>query len=47
MEKKSKEFYESPATQVIELAQEGVVCASGTETSGAPTYNGFNEEETW
>jgi hypothetical protein len=37
----SKEFYESPLTQVIELEQEGVVCAS-------PKFNKpFNDEEDW
>jgi len=43
----SKEFYESPLTQVIEMEQEGVVCASGTGTDGTPTYDGFNTEKEW
>ena len=42
----SKVFYEPPLTRVIELEQEGVVCAS-TGTNGAPTYDGFNDEEEW
>ena len=36
MEKKYKEYYEAPSTAVVELAQEGVVCASGkTEKFGS------------
>lgn len=42
----SKVFYEPPLTQVIELEEEGVVCAS-TGTNGAPTYHPFNDEQTW
>ncbi len=41
MEKKVKEFYEAPATQVVEITQESVVCAS-------PDFNmPFNDEEDW
>ena len=41
MEKKVKELYEAPATQVIEITQESVVCAS-------PDFNmPFNDEEDW
>lgn len=29
MEKKEKQFYESPSTEVFEVGQEGVICASG------------------
>jgi len=29
MEKKEKQFYEAPSTQVFEVKQEGVICASG------------------
>lgn len=47
MEKNNKETYQTPSVLIFEVKTEGVVCASGTETSGAPTYNGFNEEETW
>ena len=37
----SKEFYESPLTTVVELEEEGVVCAS-------PVFNKpFNDEEEW
>ena len=39
MEKKVKEFYEAPATQVVEITQESVVCAS-------PDFNmPFNDYE--
>ena len=47
MERKTKECYESPATQVIELVQEGVICESPTRSRGVPSYNGFNKEEEW
>jgi len=41
MEKKVKEFYEAPTTQMFEVAPEGVVCAS-------PDFNmPFNDEEDW
>lgn len=42
----SKVFYEPPLTRVIELEQEGVVCAS-TGTDGTPIYYPFNDEQTW
>ena len=42
----SKVFYEPPLTQVIELEQEGVVCAS-TGTNGSPIFHGFKDEEEW
>ena len=45
METKLNRFYEAPSTEVIEVAQEGVVCAS---QEGAPKfYKPFNEEEEW
>ena len=47
MDEYRKLFYEEPQTIVFEVRQEGVVCASGTGTNGAPTYNGFNTEEEW
>lgn len=41
MERKPKEFYESPLTTVVEVEQEGVVCAS-------PKFNKpFSDEEDW
>jgi hypothetical protein len=42
-----KLFYEAPSIIVVEMAQEGVVCASGTETNGSPIFNGFNNEQEW
>ena len=47
MEKKEKQFYETPSIMIIEVAQGGVVCASGTGTNGSPTFNGFDNEEEW
>ena len=47
MEDYSKLVYESPETTVLEVRQEGIVCASGVGTNGNPTYNGFNDEEKW
>ena len=44
---KSKEFYEAPTMLSIDLVQEGVICASETETKGSPNYNAFNDEEQW
>ena len=43
----SKVFYEPPLTQVIELEQEGVVCASQTGTNGSPIFHRFKDEEEW
>lgn len=39
MKEKEKELYEAPVIQVLELKQEGVICASG----GAQLSN-YNEE---
>ena len=39
---KEKELYAAPATEVLELRQEGVVCAS----TGLRNYN-VEEEEDW
>lgn len=47
MEKRNKEIYEAPSLEVIEVALEGIVCASDMKTSGDPTYNKFNNEEEW
>ena len=38
MEAVQKQHYEAPSAAVVEVAQEGVVCAS-------PEYNGFGNEE--
>ena len=37
------ELYESPVTEVVEVKQEGVICASGDVNA---TMNGTFEEET-
>ncbi len=47
METKHKVIYLAPTTLAFEVVQECVVCQSPTETNGTPTFNGFNEEETW
>ena len=47
MEKRNKQFYEAPSWEMIEVALEGFVCVSDMKTSGAPTYNKFNDEEEW
>jgi hypothetical protein len=36
----SREPYQAPEVEVLEMQAEGVVCASNT-------YNGFGEEEIW
>ena len=36
----SREPYQVPEVEVLEMQAEGVVCASNT-------YNGFGEEEIW
>ena len=41
--KENKEFYVIPAISIVELKQEGVICASGEVTS---TMDGFFTEET-
>lgn len=46
MEKTGKKFYEAPATDVIAVVQEGIVCQS-IRTVGDPEFNGFNNEEEW
>ena len=46
MGSQEKCIYEAPATIVVEVAQEGVVCTS-TGTNGTPTYHPFNNEQTW
>ena len=33
MDKKELKFYEAPACEVVELKLQGVLCASGEETS--------------
>ncbi len=43
MKTKHNEFYESPVTEVVEVKQEGVICASGEVTS---TMDGTFEEIT-
>ena len=39
--------YKVPMTLVFKLAQEGVVCASPTETNVSAEFNGFNDEQEW
>ena len=41
--KENKEFYVIPAISIVELKQEGVICASGEVTS---TMDGLFMEET-
>lgn len=43
MKTKHNELYESPVTEVVEVKQEGVICASGDVNA---TMNGMFEEET-
>ena len=43
MKTKHNELYESPVTEVVEVKQEGVICASGDVTA---TMNGVFSEET-
>ena len=47
METKRKELYEAPSTMVFEVAQEGVICASGDPefNVGDPLFTGFGDEE--
>ena len=51
MEMSHKKHYEAPQTEVFVIMQESVICTSPgsnqTEMNGAPSYNGFNTEETW
>ena len=48
MEKEVKINYEAPSAIVIDVKTEGVICTSGElETTGTPTFNGFNNEEEW
>ena len=47
MERNPKECYESPATQVIELVQEGVICDMSMSRRGGYTpddENPFNNQ---
>ena len=46
MEKTGKKFYTSPATEVIEVEYEGIICQS-VDTEGSPMFNGFNKEQEW
>jgi hypothetical protein len=41
METKHKEFYDAPSVIIVEVKQEGVICASG----GLQDYNWFDEPE--
>ena len=43
MKTKHNELYEAPITEVVEVKQEGVICASGDVNA---TMNGMFEEET-
>lgn len=43
MKTKHNELYESPVTEVVEVKQEGVICASGDVIA---TMNGVFSEET-
>ena len=43
----NKKFYEAPSTEVIEVAQRGVMCASSLGSKDSPYYNMFNDEEDW
>lgn len=45
--KQELKMYTKPALKVVELQLRRLLMASKTETSGSPTYNKFNEEETW
>ena len=48
MENMVSTVYEAPLAEVLLVAQENVVCGSPLQTqSSTPTYNSFNEEETW
>jgi hypothetical protein len=47
MGSENRNKYVAPMTLVFDVAQESVVCATTTETNGAPTFNGFNNEEEW
>ena len=47
IEKMEQHFYETPVTEVIVMAQDGVICVSETGTDGIPTFNGFGTEEAW
>ncbi len=47
MKTTEKLTYETPSTEVLEVVQGGVICASETRTDGAPYYNPFNDEEEW
>ncbi|MBO4691812.1 MAG: hypothetical protein J5604_03440 [Bacteroidales bacterium] len=44
MKKKIKQFYEAPSALILEVTQEGVICASNP----TPTYNNpFGSGEDW
>lgn len=42
MELKHKELYQSPVTIVVELKQEGVICASGLRDSYGDSNDGID-----
>jgi len=44
MKTKHNEFYESPVTEVVEVKQEGVICASGLRDSYGDSNNGVNPD---
>lgn len=44
MESKNYELYEAPATIVVTLQQEGVICASGTGGVSDYTWNDYEQE---
>ena len=47
METKRKERYEAPLVEVFLIAQESMLCASPTETTGSPDFEGMNSEKSW
>ncbi len=44
MDKPIKQFYEAPSTTVFEVGQEGVLCASGVNST-RPGYGTATDEE--
>ena len=42
MKTKHNELYESPVTEVVEVKQEGVICASGLRDSYGDSNNGVD-----
>ncbi|MBQ8462470.1 MAG: hypothetical protein IJ543_08710 [Bacteroidales bacterium] len=44
METKLKELYEAPSTEIFEVKQEGVICASPGQ-AGVQDYNWNNVDE--